>query len=179
MLRRWISALVLGGMACSPVLAQQALWLPPGADEALAAHASLHNDFTFDKSMLGIAGAIVQDDEARQAIAKLRSVTVDIFKYPQPGLYSVGVLNGLRTQYSGEGFKHVVASHTDPATGAPGRTDVWLRFEHGDIEGAVVMLVEARNIEIVAVDGKIDPLDLLHLRGHFGIPRFPDNDLNP
>lgn len=176
---------------CSPVVliallcflpeafAQQALWLPPGTDQALTTGATLHNDFTFDKSMLGIAANMLQDDQAKQAVAKLRSVTVDVFKYPQADTYNPQVLQSIRAQYDGEGLKHVVSSHVNAETGEPGRADVWVRMQQGNIEGAVVLLVQPKSIEIVAVDGRIDPMDLLHLRGHFGIPRFPDQQINP
>ena len=36
-----------------------------------------------------------------------------------------------------------------------------------------------RNLNLIAFSGNLSPLDLLHLRGHFGIPRFPGDRFSP
>ena len=39
------------------------------------------------------------------------------------------------------------------------------------------MLAGVKNVEVIVVSGDLSLLDLLHLRGHFGIPRFREDAL--
>jgi len=181
---------------CSPAVRAQADPAAPQADpvtpqaiEALAARATFHTDMTFDESMLHAASQIMPDED-RPIIAKLRSISVHEFRYSAPGLYDPAALEGLRMQFYGNGWNHLVTKQsapravvsTDPETGLtvahaepqadPMRTDVWVRMNHADFDGAVVMVANQRNVNVIVIDGMLSPLDLLHLRGHFGIPRF-------
>jgi hypothetical protein len=54
----------------------------------------------------------------------------------------------------------------------PTRTDVFVRMDHANFNGAVVVVANERNVNVIEIDGMISPLDLLHLRGHFGIPKL-------
>jgi hypothetical protein len=45
-------------------------------------------------------------------------------------------------------------------------------MDHGNFDGVVLMVANERTVNLVVIDGVISPLDLMHLRGHFGIPRF-------
>jgi hypothetical protein len=45
--------------------------------------------------------------------------------------------------------------------------------------GAVVLFQSPTNLNLIAFSGNLSPLDLLHLRGHFGIPRFPGDRFVP
>ncbi|GGH15223.1 DUF4252 domain-containing protein [Silvibacterium dinghuense] len=146
-------------------------WIPRGM-EALGQHASFHTDFTFDKSMLAMAGNFVGDDDTQRVIAKLRGISVHSFKYPAPGMYDPAILDSVRQQYHDRGWKHLVTTHAHPAAAHPGTTDVWVRFANGNVEGIVLLVANETNVNLVAVNGTLSPLDLLHLRGHFGIPRF-------
>jgi hypothetical protein len=49
-------------------------------------------------------------------------------------------------------------------------------MKHSNVDSVVLLVANGRNVNLVAVDGTISPLDLLHLRGHFGIPRFDGDD---
>jgi hypothetical protein len=151
-------------------------WIPQGM-EALARRATLHTDFTFDKSMLDMANNFVGDEETRQAIAKLRGISVHSYKFSAPGLYSSSDLDAVRAQYHDRGWKHLVTSKSYVATPSQARTDVWVRFEHAQVEGMVLLVANQTNLNLVAINGTLSPLDLLHLRGHFGIPRFSGDDL--
>jgi hypothetical protein len=152
-------------------------WIPKGM-EALGHHASFHTDFTFDKSMLDMANNFVGDDDTRRIVAKLRGISVHAFRYPEPGLYDPAVLDSVRAQYHDRGWKHLVTSQSHAAAAHPGRTDVWIRFAHGNVEGMVLLVASETNVNLVAVNGTLSPLDLLHLRGHFGIPRFSGDSLD-
>jgi len=151
-------------------------WIPQGM-EALGRRATFHTDLTFDKSMLDVANDFVGDDETRQAIAKLRGISVHSYKFSAPGLYSPSDLDTVRAQYHDRGWKHLVTSKSYVATPEQARTDVWVRFEHTQVEGMVLLVANQTNLNLVAINGTLSPLDLLHLRGKFGIPRFSGDDL--
>ncbi len=53
-----------------------------------------------------------------------------------------------------------------------GTTDVWLVLDGVNVRGAVVLVETPKSLTLVTVAGNLSPVDLLHLRGHFGIPRF-------
>jgi Domain of unknown function (DUF4252) len=163
-----------------PAAASQAYpddtWIPQGM-EALARQATFHTDFTFDKSMLDMANNFVGDEDTRQAIAKLRGISVHSYKFSAPGLYDPAALDAVRAQYRDRGWKHLVTSQSYVATPSQSRTDVWVRFEHANVEGMVLLVANQTNLNLVAINGTLSPLDLLHLRGHFGIPKFSGDDL--
>ncbi|MGB9029114.1 MAG: hypothetical protein WCC27_03255 [Acidobacteriaceae bacterium] len=175
-------------MSTQLVRAQEAPLAPQGLD-ALGARATLHSDFTFDESMLHAASQIMADED-RPIIAKLRSITVHNFRYTAAG-YDPAALEAVRAQYSGHGWNHLVAKQTHPPTAStaaavgpappvaaparpfdPTRTDVWVRMDHGNFDGMVVLVANERNVNVIVIDGMISPLDLLHLRGVLGIPKF-------
>ena len=74
---------------------------------------------------------------------------------------------GATTDASGAPIASAPARGFDPT-----RTDVWARMDHGNFDGVVLMVANERTVNLVVIDGVISPLDLMHLRGHFGIPRF-------
>lgn len=146
-------------------------WVPQGMD-ALGNHASFHTNFTFDKQMLDLASGITSDEQTQRIVAKLRGISVHVYRYPEPGLYEPRAVDAVRMQYRDRGWKHLVTTQAHAASANPGRTDVWVRFENSNVEGMVLLMTNPTNVDLVAVNGTLSPLDLLHLRGHFGIPRF-------
>lgn len=197
-----VALLAAAGFFLSPGLRAQEAPLNPQGMGALAAHATFSTDFTFSKAMLDAASQNMPDD-LRPVIAKLRSITVHTFRYSAPGMYDAADLDAVRAQFSGNGWSHLAkgvgngqaaaAMQSPPATpndrnaagapvaraqpGDPVRTDVWVRMDHTNFDGIVLLVANQRNVNLVVVDGTISPLDLLHLRGHFGIPRFSGDDL--
>ncbi len=171
-----------------------ALKLVPLGLTALNQQASWHTDFTFDRSMLAIAGGLSgMDDQTRQTIARLNGVAVHLARFSSG--YDPASIEEIRAQYSSLGWKHVVTANKFPdSQGAgqpngqgapgmlvpsgPGRTDVWLQSHGADFAGAAILLAGPTNVNLITVSGDIRTLDLLHLRGHFGIPRFPDDALS-
>lgn len=164
-------------VACVSARAQQSDdWVPHNMD-AVGAHASFRTDFTFDRTMLALANNFIDDEDTRRAVAKLNGISVHSYKFSMPGLYDPGNLEAVRQQYHDHGWKHLVTSTSIHDPDNLGRTDVWIRFEHANVEGAVVMLASPTNINLIAINGTLSPLDLFHLRGHFGIPKFQDDHL--
>jgi hypothetical protein len=150
-------------------------WIPQGM-EAVGRHATFHTDFTFDKSMLEMANNFVGDDDTRRVVAKLRGISVHEYRFSAAGMYDPRALDTVREQYHDRGWKHMVTSQSYVARPDQARTDVWVRFEHSNVEGIVVLVSSPKNLNLVAINGTLSPLDLLHLRGHFGIPKFSGDD---
>lgn len=176
--------------------AQETDVAPRGTD-ALAANAMFSTSFTFNRSMLESASQDMPED-LQPLVAKLRSITVHTFRYSAPGMYGAAELNAVRAQYNGDGWTHWRAEKRAGAEGTPGatgmqdnavasatpevrradppRTDVWVRMKHSNVDGVVLLVANQKNVNLVVVDGMIDPLELMHLRGHFGIPRDAGED---
>ena len=177
-------------------------WMPAGIDQ-FARTASSHTDFTFDKNMLQLGSGLVDggDPDTRAAIAKLNGITVHLYHYAQPGMYDPHQLDAIRAQYHASGWKHLVGdkSHSPTAT-PPGsapppyaappappmlnaldqpHTDLYIKFQGMDVVGMVLVQATPRNLNVVALSGDLSPIDLLHLRGHFGIPKFADGGFTP
>lgn len=51
-------------------------------------------------------------------------------------------------------------------------TDLWVRFDNGVVSDIAVLFAGEKRLNFVAVSGSISPLDILHLSGHFGIPKM-------
>jgi Domain of unknown function (DUF4252) len=147
-------------------------WVPQGF-EALGQRAAFHTDFTFDRSMLQLAGYFVgdADQEARNAIAKLNGISVHSYHFAAPGLYDPRALDLVRRQYEAAGWKHLVAAHDKGDPFNAGQTDLWINFAHMDVTGMMVLFAGPKDLNLIAFNGDISTVDLLHLRGHFGIPR--------
>jgi Domain of unknown function (DUF4252) len=155
--------------------AQQPLtsWVPQGF-EVLGQRAAFHTDFTFDRSMLQVASYFVgdADPEARNAIAKLNGISVHSYHFAGPGMYDPAALDMIRRQFEAAGWRHLVAAHGKGDPFNPSETDLWINFAHMDVTGMMVLVSGPKDLNLVALDGDISTVDLLHLRGHFGIPRF-------
>jgi hypothetical protein len=153
-------------------------WVPQGM-EALGRTAAFHTDFTFDRSMLQLASGIWEgpaDPALADAISRLDGISVHSYHYAAPAMYDPRLLEAVRRQYTRMGWQHLVTAHSASTGGA---TDLWISFRHMRATGAVVLFQSPTNLNLIAFSGNLSPLDLLHLRGHFGIPRFPGDRFVP
>jgi hypothetical protein len=153
-------------------------WVPQGMD-ALGRTAAFHTDFTFDRTMLQLASGAWDgpvDPATASAINRLDGISVHIYHYAAPGMYDPRLLEVVRRQYSALGWQHLVTAHSRSTGGA---TDLWISFHNLRATGAVVLFQSATNLNLIAFSGNLSPIDLLHLRGHFGIPRFPGDRFEP
>ncbi len=153
-------------------------WIPQGMDD-LAREASWHTDMTFDRSMLALAGNVSSlDAPTRQALARLNGISVHSYKFRAPGAYNPATLDAVRAQYAALGWKHIVARAKPGELGyASGQTDLWIDTKGVNVAGGAVLLSGPSSVNLIAISGDISTLDLLHLRGHFGIPDFSDNSV--
>jgi hypothetical protein len=181
-------AILAAGIGCVPAPAQSPAnpatgpvvldWTPPALAQ-LNAQATTKSSFTLDRTMLGAAAALMpdSDDETRQALAKIDGVSVHLLRFGAAGITDETTVDAIRQAYHLRGWKHMVT--TDTANKSPlqnGTTDVWLVLDGVNVRGAVVLSETPKSLTLVTVAGNLSPVDLLHLRGHFGIPRFEGSD---
>ncbi len=153
-------------------------WVPQGM-EALGRTAAFHTDFTFDRSMLQVASGLWEgpgDPAFSDAVNRLDGISIHSYHYAAPGMYDPRLLDAVRRQYSALGWQHLVTAHSAANGGA---TDLWISFHHMRATGAVVLFQSPTNLNLIAFSGNLSPVDMLHLRGHFGIPRFPGDHFVP
>ena len=153
-------------------------WLPPAMTQ-LSAEATTRSSFTLDRTMLAAAAGIISgaDDETRQAIAKLDGVSVHMLNFAAPGMADPAQIGAIREAYHLRGWKHLVSTTGSGGPVHNGTADVWLVLDGANVRGAVVLMQSAKSLTLVTLAGNLSPVDVLHLRGHFGIPRFEGDGL--
>lgn len=146
----------------------------PGSLDVLAQHAAFHTNFTFNRAMLQFAKNYIDNGDAdtQRAVDKLDAITVQSYHFSAPGLYDQAALDRVRADYSATGWKHMTTAHAKGDPFNSGQTDIWISFSHAQVNGMTVLLAGAKDIDLITLTGNLSPLDLLHLRGHFGIPKF-------
>jgi hypothetical protein len=145
-------------------------WFPQDI-ENLGQYASSRTEFSFDHSMLVLASKTDQaDDSLRRVIAGVEGVSVHRFKFQAAGMYDPQILNTVRRDYSMAGWQHI--SKAQEKYGYPGGTDLWIHLDHNTIRNIAFLIARSDQVAFVSVSGSISPIDLLHLAGHFGIPRI-------
>jgi Domain of unknown function (DUF4252) len=153
-------------------------WTPP-ALERLSALAPVKENFTLDRNLLSLAAGLVPDSEPedRQVIRKLDGVSVHLMRFGDAGIPDEREVASIRAAYHLRGWKHLVSTTGSGTPLQTGTTDVWVVMDGVNVRGAVVLAETPRSLTLVTVAGNLNPVDLLHLRGHFGIPRFDGDEL--
>jgi len=154
-------------------------WTPP-ALSALSSQAAIANSFTFDRNMLQAASSLMSDSDesTRQAINHLDGVSVHLLRFGDTGIRDENAVDAIRDSYHLRGWKHVVTASQGGSAVHNGTTDVWVVMDGINLRGAVVLTETPKSLTLITVSGYLSPVDLLHLRGHFGIPEFDSEDLN-
>jgi hypothetical protein len=162
-------ALPLFGQAQQPANIGQTL-------STLADQPATHTGFVFDRSMMQLAQGLLESNgmDAHRAAAAINSIVVDNYRYPRPAFYTPEAMTSLIDSYHAAGWKHLVnANQTVTNTAQPKApvTDLWLHFSGADIDGVTVLSRASRDMNVIQLTCDLRPLDLLHLSGHFGIPK--------
>ena len=128
--------------------------------------------------MLGVAAGLVPDSEAetRHAINKLDGVSVHLLRFGSQGIADEEQVEAIRAAYHLRGWKHLVTTSSAGGPVRNGTTDIWVVLDGVNVRGAVVLAETPRSLTLVTVAGDLSPVDLMHLRGHFGIPRLDSDD---
>jgi hypothetical protein len=148
--------------------------------EALTDEPATHTGFNFDRSMMQVAQNLLQSNgmDAGRAAAAITGVNVDTYHYQRPAFYDPEALNGLKHLYDSDGWKHLLEASGkggNPSQPLGMITDLWLHFNGPNINAVTVLTRSSREMTVVQLTGSLRPLDLLHLSGHFGIPRVDPN----
>jgi hypothetical protein len=155
---------------------QARTWVPEGI-AALGQNASSRTEFTLDHSMLVLASKLDKGNEdLRRVIAGVNGISVHSFRFSGTVLYEPAIMDSIGQQYREAGWQHLVDKHK----GDGGlTTDLWIHMDHASIRDVAVLFVGARDLNFISVSGSITPLDLLHLSGHFGIPKMDGGAVAP
>ena len=161
---------------------------PPDISRALSALADeppSHTGFVFDRSMLQAAQVLLESSgmDAKRAAAALSSISYDNYRYAEPAVYNHDSLASIVAKYHAAGWQHLVNGH-EREQGANQKphpiTDLWLHSSGMDIDGITVLTRGDRNVNVIQISCELRPLDLIHLSGHFGIPKVdPDAVMVP
>ncbi len=154
-------------------------WVPPALAQ-LSTQALAKESFTLDRTMLTAAAGLLPDADAdvKQSVAKLDGVSVHILRFAADDAADPAAVDALREAYHLRGWKHVVSSDSKGGPVHNGTTDVWVVMDGTNVRGAVVLVESPRSLTLATMAGNLSPVDLLHLRGHFGIPRFEGDGLS-
>jgi hypothetical protein len=148
-------------------------WVPPALAQ-LSTQALAKESFTLDRNLLAAAAGLLPDADAdvKQSIAKLDGVSVHVLRFAVDGAADPAAVDDLRESYHLRGWKHVVSSSSKGAAVHSETTDVWVVLDGANVRAAVVLVESPRSLTLATLAGDLSPVDVLHLRGHFGIPRF-------
>lgn len=144
-------------------------WAPDGI-AALGQDATSRTEFTLDHSMLVLASKLDKNNEdLRRVIAGVNGVSVHSFHFAGAVSYDPAIMDSIIRQYSEAGWQHLVNKHKNDGGLT---TDLWVHLDQLSIRALAVLLVGTNQLSFVSVSGSISPLDLLHLSGHYGIPKM-------
>jgi hypothetical protein len=156
---------------------------PAGVNQSLntlADQPATHTGFVFDHSMMQVAQNVLESgglDSARAAAA-IHSIAIDSYRYPRPAFYTPEGMEYIIKSYHAAGWKHLVNVNQTPSNTAQPKgtvTDLWLHFTGADIDGVTVLARGPRDMNVIQIACDLRPLDLVHLSGHFGIPKVDPN----
>jgi hypothetical protein len=153
-------------------------WTPPALSQ-LSGQAVAKESFTLDRTMLAAAAGLMPDSDAdlRQTVAKLDGVSVHTMRFAADGQADPTQVEAIRDAYHLRGWKHVLSSMNLGGATHSDITDVWLVLDGANVHGGVVLVESPKSLTLATVSGNLSPVDILRLRGHFGIPRFDSDGL--
>lgn len=152
-------------------------YVPPALHQ-LGTQAAIKNSFTFDRNMLVAASSLLSDSDTqtKQAIAKIDGVSVHVLRFGQSGIPDESAVDSIRQAYHLRGWKHLVSTTGSGGPIHDNVTDVWIVLDGAKVKGGVVLAETPRSLTLVTLAGNISPVDIMHLRGKFGIPNFNAGD---
>lgn len=153
-------------------------WVPPALAQ-LSTQALAKESFTLDRTMLAAAAGLLPaaDADVKQSFAKVDGVSVHILRFAAEGAADPAAVDAIRESYHLRGWKHVISSTSKGGPLHCGTTDVWVVLDGANVRAAVVLVESPKSLTLATMAGNLSPVDLLHLRGHFGIPRFEGDGL--
>ena len=151
-------------------------WTPPSL-AILERQAEVRNSFVLDRTTLAAMAAFLPqpDERVRPAIRKLDAISVHLYRFHDFRQIDSAELEQVREDFRTRGWKHMVSGngHANPDSKT---TDLWLVMDGIDVRGGAMMVVTPRTVSLITFTGNLSLVDMLHLRGHFGIPAASSGD---
>jgi hypothetical protein len=101
-----------------------------------------------------------------------------VLRFAIDGQADPAQIEAIREAYHLRGWKHVLSSTNLGGADHSDITDMWLVLDGANVRGGVVLVDSPKSLTLATVAGNLSPVDILHLRGHFGIPRFDSDGLS-
>lgn len=169
--RRFTLAVVCGVLLAGAGAARaQGYYDPPGVADALGSLSSQRaaaTTITFDREMLD---ALLGGDR----VAGFNGVSFEHYQYPEPVFYIPEEMHSLEQAYHAAGWTHLVDSNAGPresTTPTKPIADIWFHWSGGEIDHLTVLIRGRKDMNVIHVSGLLRPMDLVHISGHFGIPK--------
>ena len=168
--------LLLPAVLLIATLTASAQHQPPGVAEALeglATQPATHMRFDLDRETLD---AFLGDGGLPPAA--LTGISFSRYSYRTPAFYVPEEMHALIAAYNKAGWSHLVDANVGPGESAsPTKaiTDIWLHHHGADFDRVTVLIRGSKQMNLIEVSGMLRPLDLIHLSGHFGIPKVDPN----
>jgi hypothetical protein len=154
-------------------------WAPP-ALTPLSAQAAAKSSFSLDRYLLAGATGLLPnpDQQTREAIAKLDGVSVHLLRFGAAGIADETLVEAVREAYHQHGWKHLVTSSGGGSPLHTEKTNVWLLLEGANVRGVVVLTETQKSLTLATIKCNLSTVDLLHLRGLFGIPHYSPDEFH-
>jgi Domain of unknown function (DUF4252) len=166
--------LILLAVSCAVLAVAQDARLEIGGIDKLAAKAAQTVEVSLDERLLRVAAKFLRNEDPEEAKVKellsgLKGVYVRVFEFDNPGEYSPGDVEGLRSQLQSPGWTKIVGvrSRRDGQN-----VDVHIKYQGDDVQGLAILAAEPKVLTIVNIVGPIDLEKLSRLEGQFGIPKL-------
>ncbi len=155
--------------APAPAAGAEREWVPEGV-VAMGRMASGRTEFTLDHTILKFATMLDRNNpDLKRVVAGVNGVSVHMFRFPAGITPEPGMMAAIGQQYQEAGWMHLVKKHKNDKGET---TDLWVRLDQMSVRDVAVLMVRAREVDFVSASGTVSPVDLLHLSGHFGIPKM-------
>ena len=166
--------LILLMVSCAILAVAQDARLDIGRIDALAAKAAQAIEVSLDERLLRVAAKFLKNEDPDEAKVKelvsgLKGVYVRVFEFDNPGEYSPGDIEGLRSQLQAPGWTKIVGvrSRRDGQN-----VDVHIKYQGDNVLGLAILAAEPKQLTVVNIVGPIDLEKLSQLEGQFGIPKL-------
>jgi hypothetical protein len=150
-------------------LAQAArLQMPDFSGLTAKATESVDIDLSGDtlKSALGFMSGSNTDPQLAEQLKGLESITVKVFSFKEPGVYSTKDIEGVVKQVETKGWKKLLSVRDKDE-----RVEMWLR--EGNADGGMFFVAsEPKELVMINIAGKVDLATLTKLQGRLGVPNM-------
>jgi len=149
--------------------------------EALAKKASEVVDVNLDGSLLKLASKFMTDEDDREAlgiIKNLKGVYVKSLTFDEPGDYSEGDVEAIRSQLQAPAWSRIVSARSKH-DGENAEIYLMTATDGGSVLGMAIICAEPKELTVVNIVGPVDIDKLSQLEGKMGIPRLGEQTDEP